>query len=402
MFLYGVQYNDNKIVSKGELSMSSRYIAEVVKKRLYAESMGRCMNPACQQDLFCENGDIIEKAHIDPYCETADNTFENLVLLCPNCHTNFDKNHAFTPEEVLGWKKIRREEVERLFSKKFMNFEELKKEVAPLLEENKSIYENYYLQENKALWDKFEVKVLQNNKKLKLLFSANLGLFQSNNTKEYSNLEYIRQFIAHVEEFEITRDDAEKTRKILFPPEIDSMFGVVPVNESIIPSTESLELLIGKLIDEDKFEGIVLGVEHPCIYVNENGAVNSIFLDDTPQLKQMYHDYKCFRNANVRLESLNFALKYIRSRKIEFEFLTNTNLREIFIQGRKMIFIYEYCLSEAFLRQLTPEENTVIVNLHNWNGESCITHQAYSLAEKMEVTLLTMDDFYRYIHEIKE
>ena len=180
------------------------------------------------------------------------------------------------------------------------------------------------------------------------------------------------------------------------------MFGVVPVNESIIPSTESLELLIGKLIDEDKFEGIVLGVEHPCIYVNENGAVNSIFLDDTPQLRQMYHDYKCFRNANVRLKSLNFALKYIRSRKIEFEFLTNTNLREIFIQGRKMIFIYEYCLSEAFLRQLTPEENTVIVNLHNWNGESCITHQAYSLAEKMEVTLLTMDDFYRYIHEIKE
>lgn len=67
-----------------------------------------------------------------------------------------------------------------------------------------------------------------------------------------------------------------------------------------------------------------------------------------------------------------------------------------------MIFIYEYCLSEAFLRQLTPEENTVIVNLHNWNGESCITHQAYSLAETMEVTLLTMDDFYRYINEIKE
>lgn len=243
--------------------MSSRYISVDVKKRLYAESMGRCMNPACQQNLFGENGDIIEKAHIDPYCETADNTFENLVLLCPNCHTNFDKNHAFTPEEVLGWKKTRREEVERLFSKRFSNFEELKNEVAPLLAENKFIYENYYLQGNKVLWDKFEVKILQNNRKLKLLFSANLGLFQHNNTKEYSNLEYIRQFIAHVDEFEITRDDAEKTRKILFPAEIDSMFGVAPVNDSIIPSTESLELLIGKLIDEDKFEGIVLGAEHP-------------------------------------------------------------------------------------------------------------------------------------------
>lgn len=245
--------------------MSSRYIAEDVKKRLYAESMGRCMNPTCQQNLFGENGDIIEKAHIDPYCETADNTFENLVLLCPNCHTNFDKNHAFTPEEVLGWKKTRREEVERLFSKKFSDFEELEVEVVPLLEENKSIYENYYLQEDKALWDKFEVKILQNNRKLKLLFAANPGLFQQNKIKEYSNLEYIRQFIAHVEEFELTRTDAEKTRKVLFPEEIDSMFGIAPVNDSIIPSTESLELLIGKLIGEGKFKRIVLGVMRPYI-----------------------------------------------------------------------------------------------------------------------------------------
>lgn len=173
--------------------------------------MGRCMNPACQQNLFSENGDIIEKAHIDPYCKTADNTFENLVLLCPNCHTNFDKTHAFTPKEVLGWKRTRREEVERIFSKKFSNFEELKNAVFPLLEENKAIYENYYLQENKSLWDKFEFKVLQNNRKLKLLFSANLGLFQRNKTEAYSNLEYIRQFMAHVEEFEMTRTDAEKT-----------------------------------------------------------------------------------------------------------------------------------------------------------------------------------------------
>lgn len=382
--------------------MSSRYIAEDVKKRLYAESMGRCMNPRCQQNLFGENGDIIEKAHIDPYCETADNTFENLVLLCPNCHTNFDKNHAFTPEEVLGWKKTRREEVERLFSKKFSDFEELKVEVVPLLEENKSIYENYYLQEDKALWDKFEVKILQNNRKLKLLFAANPGLFQQNKIKEYSNLEYIRQFIAHVEEFELTRTDAEKTRKVLFPEEIDSMFGITPVNDSIIPSTESLELLIGKLIGEGKFKRIVLGVMRPYISFNEAGRAESVFLDDTPRLRQMYHNYKCFRSAKVRLNSLNFALKYIRSRKIRFEFLINTNLREILIQGQKMIFVYEYCLSEAFLRQLTPEENSIIVNLHNWNGESCISHQAYRLAEKMKVTLLTMDSFYEYINEIKK
>lgn len=101
--------------------MVSRYIDEAVKRKLYAEPMGRCMNPNCQRELFCKNGDIIEKAHIDPYCETADNSFENLVLLCPNCHTELDKNHAFTPKEVLEWKGIRKEELEEFFWQKVQN-----------------------------------------------------------------------------------------------------------------------------------------------------------------------------------------------------------------------------------------------------------------------------------------
>lgn len=382
--------------------MSSRYIAEDVKKRLYAESMGRCMNPACQQPLFSEGGDIIEKAHIDAYCETADNTFENLVLLCPNCHTNFDKNHLFSPEEVLNWKKLRGEEVERIFGKVFPSFEELKKAVVPLLEENKAIYENYYLHENKSLWNKFEVKVLQNNRKLKFLFSANLSLIQRNETKEYSNQEYIRLFMAHVEEFEATRSDAEKTREILFPAVINSIFGITPVVDSIIPSTESLELLIEKLIEQGEFERIHIGVEHPCIYINENGKSVPVFLDDTPRLRQMYYDNKCFRSPNVRLDSLNFALKYIRSRNVDYKFLADGNLREISIHKQKIIFVYEYCLSQAFLSQLSPEEDSVLVNLHNWNGDSCISHQAYSLAESMSVRLLTMSKFYRYINEIKK
>ena len=66
-----------------------------------------------------------------------------------------------------------------------------------------------------------------------------------------------------------------------------------------------------------------------------------------------------------------------------------------------MIFIYDYCLSVATLKQWLPEENTVVVNLHNWNGTSCISYQAYELASKMNVTLLTMEDFYEYVNEIK-
>lgn len=381
--------------------MCNRYIEETVKRKLYAESMGRCMNPNCLRELFHKNGDIIEKAHIDPYCETADNSFENLVVLCPNCHTDFDKNHAFTSEEVLSWKKIRSEEFERFFNKKYVTFEELRKEVVPLLLENKNIYENYYLKENRQLWDIFEGRILANNKKLKQLFCVNLDLIQRNQFNAYSNLFYIQKFISHVDEFEATRLNEEKSREILFPAEINSMFGIVPINDSFLPSTESLELLIKKLKSQGKFETVAIGISHPYIQIKEEGKSVKIFLDDTPLLRQLYHNYNCFRGAKVRFNSLNYALTYIRSRKIRYEFIDDSNLREIFINNKKMIFVYEYCLSQSELMQLMPDENNIIVNLHNWNGNGCISKQAYELAGNMNVQLLTMEEFYKYINEIK-
>ena len=69
--------------------------------------------------------------------------------------------------------------------------------------------------------------------------------------------------------------------------------------------------------------------------------------------------------------------------------------------NKKMIFIYEYCLSKAQLLQLAPEEKSVIVNLHNWNGRGCISREAYEIASAMGINLLTMDDFYGYINRIK-
>ena len=166
--------------------MSREPISEFVKRKLYAESMGRCMNPNCKKELFSTNGDIIEKAHIDPYCETTDNSFENLVVLCPNCHTQFDKNNAFSSEEVKRWKTIRGEELKLYFRKQFDTFDELKQQAAPLLIENNLYFERYYLGDNKTLWDKFEPQILVNNRKLAELFKANLSLFQDHHEKEYS------------------------------------------------------------------------------------------------------------------------------------------------------------------------------------------------------------------------
>ena len=158
--------------------MKRREITVHVTRKLYAESMGRCMNPNCQKELFKDNGDIIEKAHIIPFCETYDNSFENLIVLCPNCHKDLDKNNAFSPNEVREWKQLRRQELETFFSQKCETFDELKTKVVPLLYENKTIYESYYLEDKKELWDNIEGKILVNNRKLRKILENNLNLIQ--------------------------------------------------------------------------------------------------------------------------------------------------------------------------------------------------------------------------------
>ncbi|MGI6501631.1 MAG: HNH endonuclease signature motif containing protein [Anaerostipes sp.] len=379
--------------------MNRKGIDETVKRKLYAESMGRCMNPKCQRELLRENGDVIEKAHIDPYCETADNSFENLVLLCPTCHTDFDKNHAFNPQEVLEWKRIRRNELEKYFSKKYTSFEELENAVVPLLMENKILFEGFYIKENRKMWDKSEATILVNNRKLKMLLLANLELVQRHSSKDYSNLVYVKKYIAHIDEFESTRSELEKIRTNLYPPEIDSMFGIKPIEDSIFPSTEALECLIDKLLLKGKFEKVVLGIDCPYIQIVEEDRTQKVFLNDTPRLRQLYFEYGCFKGVGVRLDSLNYALKYIRSRNIDFHFLTEGNLREIMVRNKKMMFVYKYCLNQLDIIRLAPEEESVIVNLHNWNGESCISSEAYEIAETMGVQLLTMKAFYGYVNK---
>lgn len=378
--------------------MNRKAIVENVKRRLWAESMGRCMNPDCRAELFIKNSDIMEKAHIGAYCETEDNSYENLIVLCPNCHKKFDKTGFIDENIVKQWKEIRRKELEKFFSVELSSFDQLKEKVVPFLSENYSIYKSYYLSGNKFLWDKFEPQILSNNEKLKLLFENNRTLFQQHSYKKYSNLELIQKFITHVDEFKITRDDGEKLREVLFPQEINSIFGIMPVTDYILPSTESMEELIKVLRKENLIDEVMLGIDRPYILLKNR---EKIFMDDTPRVRQLYYDKSCFRKTGVRLESLNFALKYLRSRNINFTYVNQDSLREIKVNDINIVFVYEYCLSRTFLSRMSPKPNCVIVNLHNWNGSCCISREALNLADNFEVKLLTMDEFYGYINEIK-
>ena len=61
------------------------------KRRLWAESMGHCMNPDCQVELVTDGVSIGQMAHIKEHADSGAVSFDNLLLLCANCHTGIDE-----------------------------------------------------------------------------------------------------------------------------------------------------------------------------------------------------------------------------------------------------------------------------------------------------------------------
>lgn len=134
----------------------------------------------------------------------------------------------------------------------------------------------------------------------------------------------------------------------------------------------------------------------------EDGEKNVIFLNDTPNMRHLYSDYNCFRKGEVRLESLIFVISYLEKNRIFVKFKNLQRLSEIVVKKKAFKFVYKYCLSKADSISLSPQENLIIVNLHNWNGKGCISSEAYNFAESINVKLLTMDDYYKEIQKLKK
>ena len=55
-----------------------------IKRAVLVEAGHRCAIPTCRATTT-------EIAHIVPWAKSHDNSFENLIALCPNCHTRFDQ-----------------------------------------------------------------------------------------------------------------------------------------------------------------------------------------------------------------------------------------------------------------------------------------------------------------------
>ena len=54
-----------------------------LKRRVLIEAGHRCAIPTCRTVP-------VELAHIQPWAEAQEHTFENLIALCPTCHSRYD------------------------------------------------------------------------------------------------------------------------------------------------------------------------------------------------------------------------------------------------------------------------------------------------------------------------
>lgn len=215
-------------------------IADRVKRQLWASSSGVCQNPTCRDDLFRIFADgaitsIDELAHVIaqrsdgprgndqlPYNERDE--FENIIVLCPSCHTLIDKAPQHFPPEVLReWKRTHQEVVRRaLLTPVFKDRPGLRSEVRPLLERNKGVFEAYGphsrslanpLAEEAKQWRRLVLmEILPNNKKIVALLESNRHLL---NADEQATL---RAFIVHAEALEYNHISGDKNSVApLFP-----------------------------------------------------------------------------------------------------------------------------------------------------------------------------------------
>ncbi len=212
-------------------------ISEKDIKKLWGLAAGRCSKPGCEDECvkFLDANDptiIGEMAHIIAKkpdgprgnASGGEDTYDNLILLCPTHHTEVDKapEGVFTVEELNRWKSQHEQNVTNSFkSPKYSTKEEMAKAINILLSQNFTIWKNYGPESSEAsrnplsnlveFWNFRKLDtIVPNNRKIINIIKRNSELFES------KDLQYSFEFIEHAEGFE--RNCYERTEGILrFP-----------------------------------------------------------------------------------------------------------------------------------------------------------------------------------------
>lgn len=192
--------------------------------RLFSESAGHCQKPECLEPLFPVEmgGDkhIAEMAHVIPHGEAGPrhkdrpsdgdfdpDTFENLILLCPTCHTKIDKDPASFPRHMLlEWKQ---NHVSNLAAKQgIVSYNDrslARAAVAGIMAENKAIWDEFAPEDGskfeydpesgsaQAWTQRMKSVILPNHYRAQAIIKANLGLATGEERKAFAEYqEHVR------------------------------------------------------------------------------------------------------------------------------------------------------------------------------------------------------------------
>jgi hypothetical protein len=215
------------------------------KLRLFADSAGYCQRPTCRNRLFSDRGGedyhIAEMAHIfaavdgGPRAKTSLGKaerakYDNLILLCPNCHTEIDKAPNLFPDETIAcWKAEHSKIIQDVLGvARFGSREEARKYIEPLLEQNHAIFkaigpDNEYRENPEAeearVWKrKIVSEIIPNNQAILLAIDANYELVDQGERPT------VEQFRQHVTDLIGRHLDGAEHVATRFPIAINSLF----------------------------------------------------------------------------------------------------------------------------------------------------------------------------------
>lgn len=183
--------------------------------RLFADSGGYCQRPECPNRLFVDtaskNIHIAEMAHIiaagkkGPRADTTvtqanKGAYENLILLCANCHTTIDKAPADFPDDMIQeWRRKHVERIRSVFGAvEYPDRIAVRLAIEPTLTENRAVFDQYgpnndYRKnpesELASVWQrKVRSIILPNNRRVLAVLDANrrhLSAFEAQTLEAY-------------------------------------------------------------------------------------------------------------------------------------------------------------------------------------------------------------------------
>lgn len=223
-------------------------ISSQTKRLLWSRAAGYCQNPGCHKcfSVFFEDGTISsieELAHVIGHSKKGPrgisdldaaerDAYENIILLCPSCHTLIDKNPLQFPAKTLhDWKQRHEEAIKRVFVVPiYKDKQAFAGDVHKLLRTNEAIFNQYGphclnaikpLPDEAEVWKRYVISdIIPNNRKIANLLRANEHLLNEDEKGIFD------KFILHQEAFEYNHVSGDKTPAApLFPEEMNRIFG---------------------------------------------------------------------------------------------------------------------------------------------------------------------------------